>query len=72
MPFLVKTSFKEMAVTDSVVVMQHPSVRMPNSSVKNAVNGFVIQIQLTADHCDCQKSIRPHDSPHFGHIFLRF
>jgi hypothetical protein len=36
------------------------------------VNGLVIQIQQTTDHCDCQKSIRPHESPHFGHIYLPF
>jgi hypothetical protein len=39
---------------------------------QNVVDGLVIQIQLTADHCDRQMSIRPHESPHFGHIFFRF
>ena len=28
--------------------------------------------RLTTDHSECQMLIRPHDSPHFGHIFVRF
>jgi hypothetical protein len=39
---------------------------------QNVMDGLVIQIHLTTDHSDCQTSIRPHNSPHFGHIFLRF
>jgi hypothetical protein len=39
---------------------------------QNVMDCLVIQIQLTADHSDCQTSIRPHNSPHFDHIFLRF
>jgi len=39
---------------------------------QNVVDGLVIQIQLTAEHSDCQTSIRPHESPHFGHIVVRF
>jgi hypothetical protein len=38
----------------------------------NVVDGLAIQIQLTADHCDRQMSIRPAESPHFGRIFFRF
>jgi hypothetical protein len=38
----------------------------------NVVDGLLIQIQLTTDHCDYQTSIRPHESPHLGHILLRF
>ena len=39
---------------------------------QNVVDSLVIQIQLTSDHSDCQTSIRPHESSHFGHIFVRF
>jgi hypothetical protein len=39
---------------------------------QNVVDRFVIQIQLTTDHSDCQTSIRPHESHRFGHIFVRF
>ena len=39
---------------------------------QNVVNSLMIQIQLTTDHSDCQTSIRPHESPHFGHIFIHF
>jgi hypothetical protein len=39
---------------------------------QNVVDGLVIEIQFTTDHSDCQTSIRPQESPHFGHIFLRF
>jgi len=39
---------------------------------KNFVDGLAIQIQHTTDHSDCQTSIRPHEFPHFGHIFVRF
>ena len=39
---------------------------------QNVVDGSVVPIQLTADHYDCQTSIKPHDSPHFGHIYVRF
>ena len=39
---------------------------------QNVVDGLMIQIQLTTDHSDCQTSIKPHESPHFGHIFVRF
>ena len=35
-------------------------------------NGSVIHIHLTTDHSDGQTSIRPHESPHFSHIFVRF
>jgi hypothetical protein len=35
------------------------------------VDGLAIQIQHTTDHCDCQMSIKPHEIPHFGHIFVR-
>ena len=45
---------------------------LPNSSGQNFVDSSVIQIQLTTDHSDCQTSIIPHESPHFGHIFVRF
>jgi hypothetical protein len=31
---------------------------------QNVMDSMVIQIQLTTNHCDCQMSIRPHDSPH--------
>jgi hypothetical protein len=37
---------------------------------QNVVDGLVIEIQLTTDNCDRQMSIRPHESPHFGHIFF--
>ena len=36
------------------------------------VDGLAIQIQHTTDHSDCQTSIRPHEIPHFGHIFVHF
>ena len=39
---------------------------------QNVLDGLVIQIQLITDHSGCQTSIRPHESPHFGHIFVRF
>ena len=39
---------------------------------QNFVDSLEIQIQHTADHSDCQTSIRPHEIPHFGHIFVRF
>jgi len=39
---------------------------------QNFVDGLAIQIQHTTDHSDCQTSIRPHEIPHFGHIFVRF
>ena len=39
---------------------------------QNVMDSLVIQIQLTANHSDCQTLIRPHESPHFGHIFIRF
>jgi hypothetical protein len=39
---------------------------------QNVVDVLVIQIQFTADHCDCQTSIRPHESPHIGHVFFHF
>jgi len=39
---------------------------------QNFVDGLAIQIQHTTDHSDCQKSIRPQEIPHFGHIFIRF
>ena len=39
---------------------------------QNVVDGSVIQIQLITDHSDCQTSIRPNESPHVGHIFVRF
>ena len=39
---------------------------------QNFVDGLVIQIQHTTDHSDCEMSIRPHEIPHFGHIFARF
>ena len=34
---------------------------------QNVVDGSMIQIHLTTDHSDCQTSIRPHESPDFGH-----
>jgi len=33
---------------------------------------FLNLIQHATDHSDCQTSIRPHEIPHFGHIFVRF
>ena len=39
---------------------------------QNFVDGLAIQIQHTTDHSDCQASIRPHEIPHFVHIFVRF
>ena len=39
---------------------------------QNFVEVLAIQIQHTTDHSDCQTSIRPHEIPHFGHIFVRF
>jgi hypothetical protein len=39
---------------------------------QNFVDGLAIQIQHTTDHSDRQTSIRPHEIPHFGHIFVRF
>jgi len=39
---------------------------------QNFVDGLAIQIQHTTDHSDCQTSIRPHEIPHFGQIFVRF
>jgi hypothetical protein len=39
---------------------------------QNVVDGLVIQIQLTTNHCDCQMSIKLHESPHVGHVFFRF
>jgi len=38
---------------------------------QNFVDGLAIRSQHTTDHSDCQTSIRPHEIPHFGHIFLR-
>jgi hypothetical protein len=39
---------------------------------QNFVDGLAIQILLTTDHSDCQTSIRPHEIPHFCHIFFHF
>ena len=39
---------------------------------QNFVDGLAIQIQHTTEHSDCQTSIRPHELPHFGHIFVCF
>jgi hypothetical protein len=39
---------------------------------QNFVDGLTIQIQHTTNHSDCQTSIRPHEIPHFDHIFIRF
>ena len=39
---------------------------------QNFVDGLAIQIQHTTDHSGCQTSIRPHEIPHFGHVFFRF
>jgi hypothetical protein len=39
---------------------------------QNVVDGLTIQIQLTTDHSDCQMSIRPYESPHFGHFLSVF
>jgi len=39
---------------------------------QNFVDDLEIQIQHTTDHSDCETSIRPHEIPHFGHIFVRF
>ena len=38
---------------------------------QNFVDGLAIQIQHTTDNSDCQTSIKPHEIPHFGHIFVR-
>jgi hypothetical protein len=59
-PFSVKTLWCSIEVSHAQFLGQ------------NVVDGLVIQIQLTTDHSDCQTSIRPHDSPHFGHIFFHF
>ena len=39
---------------------------------QNFMDGLAIQIQHTTGHAACQTSIRPHEIPHFGHIFVRF
>ena len=39
---------------------------------QNFVDSLAIQIQHATDHSDCQTPIRPHEIPHFGHIFVRF
>jgi hypothetical protein len=36
------------------------------------VDGLAIQIRHTTDHSDCETSIRSHENPHFGHIFVCF
>ena len=64
-PFLVKNSFTETAVWGSVVVMQHPSVRTIWPDTNQGLHN-------STDRSDCQTLIRPHKSPHSGHIFIRF
>jgi hypothetical protein len=58
-PFLAKTSFSEMSVCrehscDTASKCPHAQFFGQN------VDGLVIQIQLTIDHCDCHMLIRPH------------
>jgi len=36
------------------------------------VDSLAIQIQHTTNHSDRQTLIRPHETPHFGHIFVLF
>jgi hypothetical protein len=53
---------------------RHAASKYPHAQFldQNVVDSLVIQIQLTTDNCDCQMSIRLHDSPHVGHIFFCF
>jgi hypothetical protein len=53
---------------------RHAASKCPHAQFlgQNVVDGLVIQIQHTTDHSDCETSIIPHDSPHFGHIFFCF
>jgi hypothetical protein len=47
---------------------RHTACKCPHAKFlgQNVVDGLLIQIQLTTDHCDCQMSIRLHDSLHVG------
>jgi hypothetical protein len=51
---------------------RHAASNCPHAQFlgQNVVDGLAIQIQLTTDYCDCQTSIKPHDSPHIGHICI--
>jgi len=55
-------------------VWQHAASKCPQSLARNDGPFFwVVQgPHNSIYHSDCQMSIRPHDSPHFGHIFVHF
>jgi hypothetical protein len=51
----------------------HAASKCPHAQfLSQNVDSLVSQIQLTTDHCDCQMSIRLHESPQVVHIFLCF
>jgi hypothetical protein len=47
---------------------RHTTCKCPHAKFlgQNIVDGLVIQIQLTTNHCGCQMSIRIYESLHVG------